>query len=79
MVNRETHQHICHECDQIFESEGLLPTTIDCAWCIKSTNTKDSLLRHAMKHVKKKDPSACCIFCGEIVNICEKGEDLQNA
>ena len=64
-VDRETHLHICHECNQVFESEGLLPTTIDCAWCMKSTDTKDSLMRYAMKYVKKEDPS--CIFCGETV------------
>ena len=44
MVDRETHQHICYECNQIFESEGLLPTTIDCAWCMKSTDTKGQLI-----------------------------------
>ena len=65
MVDRETHLHICYECNQIFESEGLLPTTIECAWCSKSTDTKDSLMRYAMKYVKMKDPS--CIFCGETV------------
>ena len=65
-VDRETHLHICHECNEIFESEGLLPSNIDCAWCMKSTNTKDSLLRYAMKYVKEKDPS--CIFCGVIVD-----------
>ena len=68
MVDRKTHQHICYECNQTFESEGLLPTTIECAWCMKNTNTKDSLIRYAMKYVKK-DPSLIpsCIFCGQKV------------
>ena len=54
MVDRETHQHICYECNQTFESEGPLPTTIECAWCMKSTDTKDSLIRYAMKCVKNE-------------------------
>ena len=69
MVDRKTHQHICYECNQTFESEGLLPTNIECAWCMESTNTKDSLIRYAMRYVKK-NPSVAhtsCIFCGETV------------
>ena len=57
------HMHFCIHCDEAFESEGLLPTEMDCPWCLKSSNSMESLIKY-VKKFEKPDNDPMCIFCG---------------
>ena len=58
------HMHFCSHCDEAFESEGLLPTEMDCPWCLKSSNSMESLIKY-VKKFEKPDNDPMCIFCGQ--------------
>ena len=59
----KVHMHFCIHCDEAFESEGSLPTEMDCPWCSKSSNSMESLIKY-VKKFEKPDNDPMCIFCG---------------